>query len=94
MEFERTSSIHDRRKSFISECKIQILKKSLKRCFNTYSTDWENKIKSKLIEIILYTLENQQIIWENKFYFLNRGIPTGGKHSVPLANVFLEKIYR
>ena len=34
-------------------------------------------------------MENQQIYWDNKYYVLNQGIPTGGKHSVPIANIFL-----
>ena len=37
----------------------------------------------------MYTLENQQILWDNEYYLLNQGIPTGGKHSVPLANILL-----
>ena len=42
-----------------------------------------------LIKLILYTLKKQQIFWSGKYYILNQGIPTGGKHSVPLANIML-----
>ena len=42
----------------------------------------------------MYTLENQQIYWNSIYYILNQGIPTGGKHSVPLANIFLSFILR
>ena len=42
-----------------------------------------------LIKLILYTLKNQQIFWSGKYYILNQGIPTGGKHSVSLANIML-----
>ena len=37
----------------------------------------------------MYTLKNQQIYWDSKYFLLNQGIPTGGKHSVPIANIFL-----
>ena len=40
----------------------------------------------------MYTLENQQIFWNESYYMLNQGIPTGGKHCVPLANIFLSFI--
>ena len=33
-------------------------------------------------------------MWDNKYYILNKGIPTGGKHCVPLANIFLSFIMR
>ena len=52
---------------------------------------WKHVINS-LIEVILYTLETQQIYWNSKYYTLNQGIPTGGKHSLPLANIFLSYI--
>ena len=42
----------------------------------------------------MYTLENQQITWNNEYYLLNQGIPTGGKHSVPLANILLSFMMR
>ena len=47
-----------------------------------------------LVNIIMYTLENQQILWDGKYYMLNQGIPTGAKHCVPLANIFLTFIIR
>ena len=55
-------------------------------------TTWSHDVINSLIEVILYTLENQQIYWGSKYYTLNQGIPTGGKHSVPLANIFLSYI--
>ena len=42
-----------------------------------------------LVGIIIYTLENQQVIWNEHYHILNQGIPTGAKHCVPLANTFL-----
>ena len=51
-------------------------------------------MKSILLDIIIYTLENQQILWDDKYYMLDKGIPTGGKHCVPLANIFLTYIIR
>ena len=47
-----------------------------------------------LLDIIIYTLENQQVLWDNKYYMLDTGIPTGGKHCVPLANIFLSYILK
>ena len=46
------------------------------------------------MELIFYTLQNQQIQWDNKIYTLKQGLLTGGKHSVPLANIFLTYILR
>ena len=40
----------------------------------------------------MYTLENQQLFWNGLFYLLNKGIPTGSKHAVPLANMLLSFI--
>ena len=57
-------------------------------------TEWTQNVKELLIELIIYTLQNQQIYWCDKFYLLNQGIPTGGKHSVPLANILLTYILR
>ena len=48
--------------------------------------------KAILIELIMYTLENQQLFWNGLFYLLNKGIPTGSKHAVPLANMLLSFI--
>ena len=42
----------------------------------------------------MYSLENQQILWNKQYYKLNQGIPTGAKHCVPLANIFLTFIIR
>ena len=42
-----------------------------------------------MFEIIFYTLQNQQLKWNDTIYLLKQGIPTGAKHSVPLANNLL-----
>ena len=44
--------------------------------------------------MIFYTLQHQQLKWNNNIYLLKQGIPTGAKHSVPLANIFLTYIMR
>ena len=48
-----------------------------------------DSIKSIIVDLVLYTLENQQIVWGGKYYLLNQGLATGAKHSVPLANILL-----
>ena len=45
--------------------------------------------KSLLVELIMFTLENQQVLWNDMYFQLNQGLPTGAKHSIPLANIFL-----
>ena len=40
----------------------------------------------------MYTLTNQQLYWNQTYYMLNKGVPTGGKHCVPLANILLSYI--
>ena len=52
-------------------------------------TNWSEEIKIIIVDLVLYTLEHQQILWSGKFYLLNQGLPTGAKHSVPLANILL-----
>ncbi len=42
----------------------------------------------------MFTLQHQQISWNGQFYLLNQGIPTGAKHCVPLANIFLTFIVK
>ena len=71
--------------------KFRYLKRALFDCF-TKCTDWSDSVITTLIDLIMYTLENQQIFWSGKYYMLNKGIPTGGKHCVPLANIFLTYI--
>ena len=71
--------------------KFHFLKKALVHCFDS-CTNWSTSIKNTLVDIIIYTLSNQQVKWDNKFYILNQGIPTGGKHCVPLANILLSYI--
>ena len=80
-------------KALYPSVKFPYLIKRLKDCFTNY-TNWTEAQINKLIELILYTLENQQVKWDNKFYTLKQGIPTGGKHSVPLANIFLTFILK
>ena len=75
-------------KALYPSVKFQYLCLELKHCFNK-CTCWNNDVKESIIEIIIYTLKHQQIYWENKYYVLDQGIPTGGKHSVPIANIFL-----
>ena len=60
----------------------------LKKC-----TTWGQEVSDSLIRLILYTLNNQKILWSDQYYTLNQGIPTGAKHSVPLANIFLSFIF-
>ena len=62
-------------------------------CLNS-CTDWSLPVKSLLLEIIIYTLEEQQIVWNGGYYKLNKGIPTGGRHCVPLANILLTYILK
>ena len=78
-------------KALYPSVKLEHLKTALLYCFNK-CTDWSDEIISILISIIIYTLENQQIKWNNSYWMLNQGIPTGGKHCVPLANIFLSFI--
>ena len=75
-------------KALYPSVKFEYLALALKHCFDKY-TNWTDAVKTLLIELIMYTLENQQIYWHSKFYTLNQGIPTGGKDSVPLANILL-----
>ena len=53
---------------------------------------WSTEVKDLLVELILFTLENQQVLWNGNYFQLNQGLPTGAKHSVPHANVFLSFI--
>ena len=80
-------------KALYPSVKLEHLKTALEYCFHQ-CTDWSDEIISILISIIMYTLENQQIKWNNTYWMLNQGIPTGGKHCVPLANIFLSFILR
>ena len=52
------------------------------------------EVKSILLDIIIYTLENQQVLWNGTYYMLDKGMPTGGKHCVPLANILLSYILK
>ena len=79
-------------KALYPSVKLNHLHKALHKCFQV-CTDWSDEIISNLINIIVYTLNHQQILWNNEYYMINQGIPTGGKHSVPIANIFLTFIF-
>ena len=79
-------------KALYPSVKFDKLVIALQHCFNKCTT-WTTDIIDLLIELIIYTLKNQQIYWNMAYYDLNQGIPTGGKHSVPLANIFLSFIF-
>ena len=80
-------------KALYPSVKLHHLKKALLESFEEF-TDWSPTCIQILVNIIMYTLENQQIKWEEKLYMLNQGIPTGAKHCVPLANIFLTFIIK
>ena len=80
-------------KALYPSVKFEYLELALRHCFDKY-TNWTDTIKNILIDIIIYTLKNQQIYWKDRYYTLNQGITTGGKHSVPLANILLTFISR
>ena len=73
--------------------KFPYLFDSLKDCFKC-CTKWNSRQIALVLELIFYTLQNQQIQWDSKVYTLKQGLLTGGKHSVPLANIFLTYILR
>ena len=75
-------------KALYTSIKFEFMKKALLKCFQDCTT-WSSDVISILIEIIMYTLNNQQIIWNNQYHMLSQGVPTGAKHSVPLANILL-----
>ncbi len=79
-------------KTLYPSVKFNNLVIALQHCFNKCTT-WSSDIIDSLTELIVYTLKNQQIYWNTAYYELNQGIPTGGKHSVPLANIFLSFIF-
>ena len=80
-------------KALYPSVKFPYLFDSLKDCFKK-CTKWSNRQIVILLEIIFYTLQHQQLKWDNKIYMLKQGIPTGAKHSVPLANIFLTYIIK
>ena len=75
-------------KALYPSIKFCHLRVALKYCFENF-TNWSDLFIDTLIKIIIYTLENQQVKWNDIFHMLTQGIPTGGKHCVPLANIFL-----
>ena len=80
-------------KALYPSVKFPYLFDALKDCFKT-CTKWTSHQIAILLEIIFYTLQNQQLKWNEKIYLLHQGIPTGAKHSVPLANIFLTYIFK
>ena len=80
-------------KALYPSVKLHHLKTALTESFKEW-TDWSNTDITILVNIIMYTLENQQINWKGDYYRLNQGIPTGAKHCVPLANILLTFIIR
>ena len=80
-------------KALYPSVKLNHLKKALLESFEEF-TDWSPTCIQILVNIIMYTLENQQIKWEEKLYMLNQGIPTGAKHCVPVANSLLTFIIK
>ena len=80
-------------KALYSSVKLVHLEKSLSSSFRKW-TDWSDTVIAILVKIIMYTLQNQQIFWNESFHMLNQGIPTGAKHCVPLANILLTFIIR
>ena len=78
-------------KALYPSVKFEHLKTALYHCFNK-STGWSRKVKRLLVDLIIYTIKKQQIFWNGQYYLLDQGIPTGGKHSVPLANILLRFI--
>ena len=75
-------------KALYPSVKFEHLQKALWHCFDK-CTQWSHNVKTLLVDLIIYTLKNQQVYWNQKYYMLNQGIPTGGKHSCPLANILL-----
>ena len=80
-------------KALYPSVKFPYLFDSLKDCFKR-CTKWSNHQIATLLELIFYTLQNQQVQWNQKLYTLKQGLLTGGKHSVPLANIFLSYILK
>ena len=75
-------------KALYPSVKFEHLTTALHHCFDT-CTQWSHRVKTLLIDLIIYTLKNQQVYWNSRYHILDQGIPTGGKHSVPLANILL-----
>ena len=56
-------------KALYPSVKFEYLILALKHCFDK-CTSWSDEIKNTLIEIIMYTLKNQQIYWDGKYFML------------------------
>ena len=75
-------------KALYPSVNFEFLEKAINNAFDT-CTAWSTEVKDTLVALILHTLKRQQVRWNGFYYMLNRGIPTGSKHAVPLANIFL-----
>ena len=62
-------------KALYPSVKFKFLEKALYHVFDT-CTDWNDQIKNHLIELIIYTLEHQQVLWNGDYYILKQGIAT------------------
>ena len=71
----------------------EILVKSLTSALNTCS-DYTKTIKTTLINLIIYCLNNVILQYQDSFYKQNKGIVTGDNHSVSIANISLHFIIR
>ena len=58
-------------KALYPSIKFEFLKVALMKCFND-CTSWYRNAIDILIDIIIYTLSNQQILWKNEYYILNQ----------------------
>ena len=82
-------------KALYPSVRINDVEKSLQHCFNK-CTDWEDSTKQCLIDLIIYTLKNQQTYWQGQYYMLCKGITNNGwqtlgpfsKHIAKLHNYF------
>ena len=70
-----------------SSVKFQYLRVAMMECIDK-CTDWSVQGKSLLLDLIIYTPEYQQILWDNKFYILDKGIPTGDNHCDPCVSIY------
>ena len=73
--------------------KLEVLEKALHNAFDV-CTDWDEQSKLTLVDLVIYTLNNQQLMWNGRYYLLKQGIATGAKHAVPLANILMSFVIR
>ena len=80
-------------KALYPSVKFPYLFDALRDCFKQCTT-WTNHQITLILELIFYTLQNQQIQWKDQLYTFKQGLLTGAKHSVPLANILLSYIMK